>query len=262
MHHGGNWFKGEHDAIVDRPTFDRIQQLLTTKAQGRKAKRSESGALLAGKLYDDRGNRMSPSFSSKNGVRYRFYVSSALLRGRKEAAGSVSRIAATEIESAVLTALSDRKGDKFESGAVSIDMLERIVISQDHLKMKIADGDDADGVAKEIKVARSTETRGSSILLEGNEGSENTRNEGLIQTVVRAHVWVQCLQDGTYDSIEQLAEANRLHPKVIRQNLRLAFLSPSVTFSILEGRLSAGLSLARIPKLLSLSWTQHRSLLG
>jgi hypothetical protein len=36
-----------------------------------------------GKLYDDRGNPMSPNYSTKNGIRYRFYVSSALLRGRK-----------------------------------------------------------------------------------------------------------------------------------------------------------------------------------
>jgi site-specific DNA recombinase len=49
-----------------------------------------------GKLYDDKGNRMSPSFSSKNGVHYRFYVSSALLRGRKEAAASVGRVAAAD----------------------------------------------------------------------------------------------------------------------------------------------------------------------
>ncbi|WP_213736233.1 recombinase family protein [Bradyrhizobium sp. dw_411] len=262
MHHGGKWFKGEQEAIVDHATFERVQQLLKAKTQGRKIKRSESGALLVGRLYDDRGNRMSPSFSSKNGVRYRFYVSSALLRGRKEAVGSVSRIAATEIESAVLTALAHHKGDKFERGAVSIDMLERIVINRDHLQITIAAGNDADDVATKIKVARSTETRGTSVLLEGNDGSEAKRNEGLIQTIVRAHVWVQCLQDGTYDSIEQLAEANRLHPKVIRQNLRLAFLSPSVTFSILEGRHSARSSLARIPKLLPLPWTQHRSLLS
>jgi site-specific DNA recombinase len=44
-----------------------------------------------GKLYDDCGNRMSPSFSTKNGVRHRFYVSSALLRGRKTEIGSVGR---------------------------------------------------------------------------------------------------------------------------------------------------------------------------
>ena len=27
-HHGGKWFKGEHAAILDRETFDRVQQLL------------------------------------------------------------------------------------------------------------------------------------------------------------------------------------------------------------------------------------------
>ena len=98
MHHGGKWFEGEHEAIVDRATFDRVQQLLATKSNGRKVKRSDSGALLLGKLYDDKGNRMSPSFSTKNGVRYRFYVSSALLRGRKAAAGSVGRIAAARLK--------------------------------------------------------------------------------------------------------------------------------------------------------------------
>ena len=27
-HHGGKWFKGEHAAILDRSTFDRVQELL------------------------------------------------------------------------------------------------------------------------------------------------------------------------------------------------------------------------------------------
>jgi site-specific DNA recombinase len=141
-------------------------------------------------------------------------------------------------------------------------MLERVVVCRDHLQIKIAAGDDADDVAKEIRVARSIETKVTSSLLEGNSGLEGTRNEGLIQTIVRAYAWVRVLRDGAYDSIEQLAEANRLHPKVVRQNLRLAFLSPDVTSSILEGRQPAGLSLARIPKLLSLAWGQHRRLLG
>jgi site-specific DNA recombinase len=50
--------------------------------------------------------------------------------------------------------------------------------------------------------------------------------------------------------------------KVVRQALRLAFLSPDVTSAILEGRQPTGLSLTRIPKLLPLPWTEHRSLLG
>ena len=99
-HHGGKWFKGEHEAILDRETFDRVQELLKENNVKRGTKFSESGALLKGKLFDDKGNRMGPTFSSKNGVRYRFYVSTAL-RGRKQKAGSVRRISAPEIENLV-----------------------------------------------------------------------------------------------------------------------------------------------------------------
>ena len=81
-----------------------MQELLKSNTVKRKVKFSESGALLQGKLFDDKGNRMSPSFSSKNGVRYRFYVSTAL-RGRKHKAGSVTRISAPEIEGLVEAAL-------------------------------------------------------------------------------------------------------------------------------------------------------------
>jgi site-specific DNA recombinase len=66
------------------------------------------------------------------------------------------------------------------------------------------------------------------------------------------------LRNGAYESIEALAEADCLHPKVVRQALRLAFLSPDVTSAILEGRQRSDLSLARIPKPLPLPWTEHR----
>src|SRR6266851_2772430 len=74
--HKDKWFPGEHAAIVDHNIFDRVQQVLASKPGGRTANRTASEAPLMGKLYDDQGNRMSPSFSTKNGVRYRFYISS------------------------------------------------------------------------------------------------------------------------------------------------------------------------------------------
>jgi site-specific DNA recombinase len=136
VHHGGKWFKGEQKAILDRQTFERVQVLLKTNANGSKIKHFASGALLRGKLYDDKGNLMGPSFSSKNGVRYHFYVSSALLRGRKAAAGSVSRVPAAEIESAVLTALHPHQG-RDGSAANPAEMLERVVVARDHLLMTL-----------------------------------------------------------------------------------------------------------------------------
>ncbi len=157
VHHGGKWFEGEHEAIVDRATFDRVQKLLVTKSNGRKAKRSESGALLMGKLYDDRGNLMSPSFSSKNGVRYRFYVSSALLRGRKATAGSVRRVSAAKIESAVLASLKSHQEQKnSDSPPAPIDALERVVVARDRLLVTITGAAGGDSTSHEIRVAWST----------------------------------------------------------------------------------------------------------
>jgi site-specific DNA recombinase len=51
--HKDKWFPGEHAAIVDRKTFDQVQQLLACKSASRKTHRTASEALLMGKLYDD-----------------------------------------------------------------------------------------------------------------------------------------------------------------------------------------------------------------
>src|SRR4051794_26084329 len=125
-HHGGKWFKGEHEAILDRPTFDRVQELLKTNTVKRRVKFFESGALLQGKLFDDKGNRMGPSFSSKNGVRYRFYVSTAL-RGRSHKAGSVTRISAPEIEE--LVEVEVRKRLDLVGGTKVFDKILRVMVS-------------------------------------------------------------------------------------------------------------------------------------
>jgi hypothetical protein len=218
-----------------------------------------------GKLYDDRGNRKSPSFSSKNGVRYRFYVSSALLRGRKAEAGSVGRVPATEIESAVLTALQPHQGrEEANNGYDPFGVLERVVIARDQLLLTIASpgATDEDGTTAEMRIAWSPKMADPLPAIGRDDVQPGTHNEVLVQSVVRAHAWTQSLRDGTYQSVENLAEANSLHPKVVRQALRLAFLSPDVTSGILEGRHPPALSLAQIPKLLPLPWSEHRRLLG
>jgi hypothetical protein len=119
-----------------------------------------------------------------------------------------------------------------------------------------------DEAIPEIRIPWSSNASDSTATVETNGAPEGEHNEGLIQSVVRAYVWKQSLLDGIYESIKELAEANRLHPKVVRQAFRLAFLSPDVTSAILEGRQPASLSLARIQKLLPLPWSEHRRLLG
>jgi DNA invertase Pin-like site-specific DNA recombinase len=259
VHHGGKWFQGEHDAIVDRATFDRVQQLLATNSNGRKAKRSESGALLAGKLYDDKGNRMSPSFSSKSGVRYRFYVSSALLRGRKDKVGSVGRVAAREIEGIVEEAIRKKFNLTDASHEATSNKIESIVLSGRFVRITFEADDQASGALRPtIEISRTPDKSGHT----HSAPSLEKPDQKLLHAVVRAHAWLADLESGRFSSVEELAESAKLHPKVVRQALRLAFFAPGLIVAILEGNQSTGATLSRIPKALPLAWSAHEQVLS
>src|SRR2546425_10385930 len=78
----GEVHRGEHEPIVDRELFDAVQAKLAANAVDRRCRLKGSPAILTGRLFDDRGNRMSPTHSNKQGVRYRYYVSHAVLQKR------------------------------------------------------------------------------------------------------------------------------------------------------------------------------------
>ena len=87
INHRDKSYPGEHAPIIDPILFEAVQTKLTENCQGRRLLRQSSNTLLMGKLFDDRGNPMTPSYAIKKGVRYRFYVSCVLNQGRKEEAG-------------------------------------------------------------------------------------------------------------------------------------------------------------------------------
>ena len=258
VHHGSKWYKGEQTAIVEAQVFERVQALLRANANGSKVKHFDSGALLRGKLYDDKGNLMGPSFSSKNGVRYRFYVSSAVLRGRKASAGSVTRVSAAQIEADVRSALVSHQD--FQGAFFAIEKVQRVVIAHDQLSVELSNSGQ-EGSKRRISVPWACKTSNASAAVHPVTALGRGRDETLIQAMVRAYSWHQQLADGTHGSVERLAETHGIHPKVVRQALRLAFLSPEIISAILEGQQPSTLTLARIPKLLPLSWTTQRSLL-
>jgi site-specific DNA recombinase len=87
-------------AILPRDLWDRAQAALDANRGKRSGtERTPAAALLAGLLFDDKGNRLTPSHVRKrDGRRYRYYVSQALLQQRPKQAGSVARVPAQEIE--------------------------------------------------------------------------------------------------------------------------------------------------------------------
>lgn len=101
--HKENNYKGEHEAIIDEETFENTQKLLLENRSDKNCQiQSASNSLLAGKIYDDKNNRMSPSHSNTRKRKYRYYVSLAVTKLRKGQEGSVSKIPAGEIEKFVV----------------------------------------------------------------------------------------------------------------------------------------------------------------
>jgi site-specific DNA recombinase len=105
LRHKSQIYEGLHPAIVDQETRDRVQRQLAAQTIPRADPRRNAEFFLAGKLYDDRGNRMGPSHAAKDGQRWRYYVSRAILTGGKADAGSVTRVPAAQIEKQVFEAI-------------------------------------------------------------------------------------------------------------------------------------------------------------
>ena len=103
--HKGDSYPGEHDAIIERETWDRVHAILTESPRKRAARtRADTPALLKGLLFGPDGAAFSPTHTRKGGRLYRYYVSQTVL---KHGAGfcPVGRVPAGEIEAAVIDQL-------------------------------------------------------------------------------------------------------------------------------------------------------------
>lgn len=258
--HNGSWFVGEHKPIIDRGTFKGVQELLKSNSVARTRRQQKTDALLTGLLFDDRGNRMSPSFTVKGGIRYPFYVSSAVRNGRKTQAGSIRRVSGIEIEAVVLNAL--RSNIPSSVGTPAGDLVgrhvARILIDNKRIVVSLKAEDGKNPTLMELPWY-SADKKSHVQIDEGSANNSNrTPDPTLVQAVVRAHAWLKLLSHGTHNTIEALAAAIDMHPKVIRKRICLAFLAPSVTKAILQGEQPASITLGNINQVAALNWDGQR----
>jgi hypothetical protein len=78
-----------------------------------------------------------------------------------------------------------------------------------------------------------------------------------VQAIARARHWASELANSTYTSVDQLAASAKLNSKVVRNELRLAFLAPEILDAILNGK--PGYSLPDLRRIAAISWRSQRS---
>src|SRR5437763_3506036 len=77
IEHKGVRYPGQHPPLVDAAVWDAVRaQLAANHHENRTRTNAKSKSLLAGLIYDDVGNRLVSSHATKNGKRYRYYVTS------------------------------------------------------------------------------------------------------------------------------------------------------------------------------------------
>jgi DNA invertase Pin-like site-specific DNA recombinase len=113
--HKGQRYPGQHPAIIDEATWEAVQAVLAQNSHRHLVKaHAKNPSLLAGLLVDASGERLVPTHATKLGRRYRYYVSSSLLKSRLKEARSPEntsavptwRLAAVEIEAVVVQMLT------------------------------------------------------------------------------------------------------------------------------------------------------------
>ena len=100
---GNKLYPGQHEAILDKDMWDAVQKRLSENRSDKRLRtKAKEPSLLAGLLFDDNGNPMSPSHTRKGSKRYRYYVSQAVLQYREKDIGSVARVPAHAVEDRVI----------------------------------------------------------------------------------------------------------------------------------------------------------------
>jgi len=80
----------------------------------------------------------------------------------------------------------------------------------------------------------------------------------LVKAIARAFRWQKLLETGRYATIKEIARAEKINPSYVSRVLRLTLLAPATVEAILEGRASAGPTLAEAMGVFPVEWARQR----
>ncbi len=286
VNHHDKSYTGEHKSIVVKDVFDRVQALMVANGRKQEPARPGSNALLKDLLFDDRGNRMMPSSAKKGGLRYRYYVSRALMEGAASLVGSLGRVSAPAIEDAVIQTLSklgnsqqhtdkatkaastQPSGDQQNVNAQSPDvhsLIERVIISRTRFTIIFSrDGKDRFDVERlDVDwIPRSSKPQREILppTNDPNHRMDSDTRKTLLAAIATSRLWIDELVKGKVD-IDAIAAREKRSVRGVQKILSLAFLSPRIVRAALDGSLPRGISMTRLFDL-PIDWRQQHETLA
>ena len=297
--HKDKTYPGQHKAIIDEKTWAAVQARLALQAPPRqRPTNTKSPSFLAGLAFDETGDRLTPVHTTKEGRRYRYYISQRITEtGHRDNAGW--RIRAETFEEIVTGVVRDFLGNRRrlceELGATEglkavqckagtareqlRGLVERVELRPDSIAVQISrrelsrrcgtktDPEYAEGDSPiRLSVPLTLRRRGveTKLVLRDAASQPRVPDPNLCRLVAEAHVWFAKLASGEAKSVRDLAQKVSAEETVVSRALPLAFLAPDVVEAILAGRQPIELTSLRLRRASHLpgDWAAQRRLLG
>ena len=269
----GKIHPGEQAPIVDRELFEAVQAKLAAGANARQLKLRASPSILPGRLFDDRGNRMTPTHTNKRGARYRYYVSHPILQKRNSEADTISRVSASDIEAMVLKAarahLEERGAvpgnDHLTDQDLVAHSVERVILKPQAIEIRFATPEQAEGSGEQLAVVVAVPWKPTGMTavkgLLHTPASETPmtamERDALLTAIAKARAWIEDLTEGRVTSFADIAKREDKVERHIRLLAPLAFVSPSLVADIVDGAAPV-FPITSLAKQVDYCWSRQR----
>lgn len=272
--------EGQHAAIIPPEQWDAIQASLQkgaarSRTAGSSSKRKTQPSALIGKVFDETGDRLTPTHSkSKTGARLRYYTSNRLIARSGEGDKDGWRLPASELEETVaelvrrhlrrngtvlqiapdystieVRKIKDRLDAVISSNKINkiLELTKRvdlkpgeIAVELNHSALENCMCVDTIRINENLSTIRAPfriRKRGVETKIVLN-GAPQPIDETLLKNIANAHAWYGMIKAGK--SFAEIAHESGISKRRIQQMLDLAFLAPDIIRLVMQGRQPIG----------------------
>jgi site-specific DNA recombinase len=226
VNHKGTVYPGEHERVVEQELWEQVNAKLALRSvhqRGRNHRGQE--ASLSGLLYcAGCGSGMRPSYTTKNGRRYRYY-GCPVAQGRNGNACSQGSVAALDLERSILEKLRPVLGSGLNWGVVR-DSINRI--EYEWLRHRVVVGLQ-DGTQMEYEMRTATRPGANGVGKEA-DGGQVPRVSRLMALAIK---FERLIREGEIRNHRSIAETGQVSRARLSQIMRLTDLAPSIQEELL-----------------------------
>ena len=290
--------EGQHPAIIDPARWEQIQHSLQEgAARTRTTKAAKQSSHLCGKLFDETGDRLTPSHSkTRSGKRLRYYVSNRLIARSGETNTDGWRLPAVELEEQaaaliykrlaapataadvvpgssasaiglIRTALANWQGHASQRDTLKLVVCLTITPGQIRLQIDAANlaalldvnQDSINDDVLTITAPFRMRKRGVETKLIFSDATIG-QDDALIRNMAMAHHWYEQIKSGK--TFGEIATSEGTSKRRLQQMIELAFLAPDIIRDVLDGRQPPGFTSDWVKRHdLPSDWSAQRKLL-